>query len=81
MKIFLLILSIHITILSYGQVGDRISYISNKKDTLILPNNEVGHQILFSWDLIPKSERPVIVCCVAKTITVLNYFIKKEEEN
>lgn len=59
---------------------NQISYVSEQKDTLILPNNDVGYFIKDSWDTIPKSERPVIMFASEWTIAVKNRKLFKKEE-
>ncbi len=51
----------------------RISYISSKKDTLILPDNRLGKLICEAWDYGPKTEKkPVIQFASEQKIRSLN---------
>lgn len=58
----------------------QISYVSQNKDTLILPNNNLGYSILGIWDKIPESERPKILFASEWTIAVKNRKLFKKEE-
>jgi hypothetical protein len=54
--------------------GERVSYVSLKRDTLILPDDNLGRLIHATWKDVPKSKQPVIIFADAVTI-------KKKNEN
>jgi len=61
-----------------AQTNQKVSYISPKKDTLILPKNQVGVLIAEAWDKKPiKEKRPVIIFADENTINKLNNRNKK----
>ena len=61
-----------------AQTNQKVSYISPKKDTLILPKNQVGVLIAETWDKTPiKEKRPVIIFADENTINRLNNRNKK----
>lgn len=67
-----------ICITTNAQTNKKVSYISPKKDTLILPKNEIGMYIAEAWDKKPiKEKRPVIIFADEKTISKLNNRNKK----
>ena len=63
--------------------GERVSYVSLKRDTLILPNDKLGKLIYSSWNDTPKHKQPVIIFADAVTIKnkneVLYAFLKKKQ--
>ncbi len=79
MKITLFIISLILSTISYTQT--QIAYISPKKDTLMLPNDDLGYLIKDTWDEISPSERPKIIFASPQVITVKNrlLFIKEED--
>ena len=58
-------------------IGQTITYVSPKKDTLILPNNEVGILIKTIWDKEHEKKTPVILFADETTINKKNYFLKR----
>ena len=62
MKTILLTLALAFITCQYSTAQvKQITYVSLKKDTLILPNNDLGKEIHSTWESIPKKERPVIL--------------------
>ena len=53
----------------------RISYISPKRDTLILPNNPIGELIKNLWIDNPKQPIPVILVASEETINKRNKIV------
>lgn len=73
------LLSIVLLSTSFYSISQRsVSYISKDKDTLFLPNNNIGQLILSSWDDIPKRKRPVIVFLPEESIAQMQ--ARKEDE-
>lgn len=61
-----------------AQTNQKVSYISPKKDTLILPKNQIGVLIAETWDKKPiKEKRPIIIFADENTINRLNNRNKK----
>jgi hypothetical protein len=64
---------------------NKISYISCDKDTIILPNNEVGLKIYLAWFDTSIDKRPKLFLSSEKYIEylnnkqVINYPLKEEE--
>ena len=80
MKNLILTIFILVTTISFSQ-DKKISYISCGKDTLLLPNNELGMRIFTSWFVINASERPVILLASEDLIGDMNrYTIKMEDD-
>lgn len=68
-KLFLIVLLfLSQTLLSQTQ----LSYISQNRDTLLLPNNDTGELIYESWANVPKLEWPVILFVSEDLIASLN---------
>ena len=63
----------------------RISYVSCGRDTIILPNNQVGLKIYLTWFDKPIDERPTILFSNESYIKylndkqIINYTFKEEE--
>ena len=81
------ILSILLVIYSHTvnsqSINTRISYISINKDTLMLPDNEIGRIILKVWEDQKFSiTKPLIVMVPEKLIRTKNYYylINKEKK-
>ena len=53
----------------------RISYISPKRDTLILPNNQIGELIKNLWVETPKQPIPVILVASEESINKRNKIV------
>jgi len=71
-KRFVLGLALLVSQFYIGQTT-RITYISHKRDTLILPDNDLGKHIYKAWEYAPKSEkRPIIQFATEKKIKSLN---------
>jgi hypothetical protein len=65
--------------ITYSQSnGTYISYVSANKDTLILPNDDIGHMISDSWKDTLRSEQPKILFASQSAIAVMNS--KRREE-
>ena len=58
--------------LAQDALRPRITYISPKRDTLIIPDNELGKHIFGAWSNIPKHEQPVIKFASEKEINIRN---------
>lgn len=60
---------------------EKISYVSPKKDTLILPNDNIGELIASTWDDV-KTKKPVIIFTDMNTIKRKNelLFANREEK-
>ena len=56
----------------YRAYGERVSYVSAKQDTLILPDNSLGKLIHATWKDIPKHNQPVILFADVATIQQRN---------
>lgn len=54
--------------------GSRISYVSEKKDTLILPDNSLGKTIAMTWINVKSEKKPVILYADEATITRKNKY-------
>lgn len=64
MKKFLTILFlIVVSVTTFAQNDQKISYVTPKKDTLYLVDASIGYQIKWVWDSVPRydKEKPVIV--------------------
>jgi len=62
-------------------MNDRISYVSPNKDTLMLPNNEIGDIILKVWeDQMYSNTRPFIVMVPESIIRSKNYYYLINED-
>jgi hypothetical protein len=57
-KLFTLIAMV-ICITATAQIDQKVSYVSFKKDTLILPNDKVGKLIAQTWD--NQKKKPIII--------------------
>ena len=85
MKNIILAIFILVTTISFSQ-SERVSYVSCEKDTLLLPNNELGMRIFITWFEVNASERPVILLASEDLIDDMNrskytnYTNKKEDE-
>jgi len=78
MKKLVTLIIMVICITTNAQTNKKVSYISPKKDTLILPKNQVGVLIAETWDKNPiKEKRPVIIFADENTINRLNNRNKK----
>lgn len=70
---------------SFSQ-AKRVSYISCEKDTLLLPNTELGHRILSAWAGVEESQRPFMLLVPESLIDRMNgmkyggYLERKEGE-
>ena len=71
-KVFCLSMFVFVYLSVSAQYSQAVSYISNNKDTLVLPDNSTGHYILTSWKNVPQTERPIIVFASEDLIAVLN---------
>jgi hypothetical protein len=74
------ILFILLTIFSYtvnGQsLSNKITYVSPNKDTLLLPDNEIGRIILQVWEISTYPiEKPLILVVPVEVIRRKNYFL------
>ena len=49
-----------------------LSYVSPNKDTLILPNDDIGYMISDSWKDTVKSQQPKILFATPSAISVMN---------
>jgi hypothetical protein len=71
-KVFCLSMFVFVYLSISAQYSKAISYISQNRDTLMLPDNSTGHSILTSWKNVPQTERPIIVFASEDLIAVLN---------
>jgi len=84
MKIKLILMMVLISSICLSQ--KRISYVSCDKDTVLLPNNELGMRLYTSWFDIKETERPVILLATEKyideknNIKFINYPLKKDDD-
>lgn len=82
MRNLLLIAFALLTTISFSQ---SVSYVSCEKDTLLLPNNELGIQIYIAW-LGVKEDKPVILLASESFINHMNKLkyiehpIKKDDD-
>ena len=60
--------------------NSRISFISKNKDTLILPNDELGILVAQSWDLVTSEAKPKIIFATINYINTRNFYIRKEQD-
>lgn len=71
-KLFTITLLITFQQLAFSQ-SDGISYVSHKRDTLILPDNNLGKLISKTWDTHPTAEKkPFIQFATESKIKELN---------
>lgn len=69
MKKLLLIITLGLLCVQYNQAQtNKISYVSPKKDTLILPDNDFGKLIASTWVNVPNKAKPVILFTDEDTI-------------
>lgn len=59
MKITLTLIAMVICITTTAQSNQKISYVSPKRDTLMLPNDKFGKLIAKTWD--NEEKKPIIV--------------------
>ena len=82
MRNLLIIVFVLLTTISFSQ---SVSYVSCEKDTLLLPNNELGIQIYIAW-LGVKEDKPVILLAPESFINHMNKLkyiehpIKKDDD-
>lgn len=76
MKKLFILFAILIATSAMAQEPSRISYISLKKDTLILPKDTIGTLIFKSWDNIT-AKRPIILFADEYTIKQRNEWLNK----
>lgn len=84
MKQTLLIIALVFCIQSNQAQTKSISYVSPKKDTLVLPNDELGKTIGETWGIIPIKEQPVIIFADEEIIYRKNlvlYENRKKKQN
>lgn len=82
MRNLILIAFLLSTTISFSQSAKRVSYISCDKDTLLLPNSELGHRILSAWANVEESQRPVMLLVPESLIERMNrmkYSGRKED--
>lgn len=65
---------------STAQKTQKIAYVSPKKDTLMLPNNELGMLILDTWYCNPIVPQPVIILTDEDTIKVMNVLYENRKK-
>lgn len=70
MKQLLTLLVLTLSISINAQSNDKVTYVSAKKDTLIVPNNSLGLMILKVWDGV--KNKPVIITAEQSVIDVKN---------
>jgi len=78
MKQILLTLTLAFVCIQYNQAqttGNKISYVSIHKDTLILPDDELGKLIASTWVDRPLSKKPVIILTDEDTIKRKNEWL------
>ena len=82
-SILSILLVIYAHTVNSQSINTRISYISINKDTLMLPDNEIGRIILKVWEDQKFSiTKPLIVMVPEKLIRTKNYYylINKEKK-
>lgn len=72
MKKLLLLTSILCVFTAVSQTEKDVSYVSPNKDTLILPNDDIGYMISDSWKDTVKSQQPKILFATPSAISVMN---------
>jgi len=77
-KVFCLSMFAFVYLNISAQYSNAISYVSQNRDTLMLPDNSTGHSILTSWKNVPQTERPIILFVSEDLIAVLNNKNKKK---
>jgi hypothetical protein len=81
MKSFFTILIFICCCLTIKGQTNRISYVSQKRDTLLLPNNDIGKIIFSVWK--NELQKPIILLVDEKVINKLNetYFLNLKQNN
>jgi len=80
-SILSILLVIYAHTVNSQSINTRISYISINKDTLMLPDNEIGRIILKVWEDQKFSiTKPLIVMVPEKLIRTKNYYYLINEE-
>jgi hypothetical protein len=59
MKKLVTLIAMVICITATAQTDQKVSYVSPKKDTLILPNDNIGELIAQTWD--NQKKKPIII--------------------
>ena len=83
MKIKLILMMIMLSSICLSQ--KKLSYVSCDKDTVLLPNNELGMKIYLVWLDVPANERPFLALTSESyideknKIQIINYHIKDNE--
>lgn len=78
-KLFLALIAIILSSQAMAQnTSKQISYISQNRDTLMLPNNTYGYMIKSMWTDVKKRKRPIIIMTSEEVIAQMN--AKREDE-
>jgi len=83
MRIKLILMMIMLSSICLSQ--KKVSYVSCEKDTILLPNNELGMKIYLAWFNLPANERPFIALAPISLIDeknknqIINYPMKDNE--
>lgn len=75
MKIPMTIAFALLTAISFSQSEKRLSYISCDRDTLVLPDNELGMRIFSAW-AGAKEDKPVILFAPESSIARMNKLMR-----
>ena len=74
--LFIILLSSYSYIVNGQSLTNRITYVSPNKDTLLLPDDEIGRVILKVWENPQYSiKKPLIVIVPVEIIKQKNYFL------
>jgi len=65
-----------------AQTDKKVSYVSDNKDTLMLPNTDLGKLIASTWKDTPsKEKKPIIVFADEQTIKTKNEYAVDRRKN